>query len=259
MKIRAILGRVADDPLFRKGDLTPRPDVRMVRVAASAELAPVMRQWWQPSWDLPDGEVRAQHVLGYPVANLVAEDGAALLYGPTTTHGVRELRGTGWALGALLTPAAGRHLATRPFAALVDAWEPVAVEGAVDRPDTAREALTEALRRVLERLDDDDLAANALLETVEGDPTLLRVADLAERMHRSVRSLDRLARRSFGLPPAAIIRRRRLQDAAEAVRLAPDRPLRDIAAEFGFADHAHLTREFSSVLGFTPSEYRAGP
>lgn len=231
----------------------------MVRVAASPELAPVMRQWWQPSWDLSEGEVRAQHVLGYPVANLVAEDGASLLYGPTTRRGVRELRGRGWAVGALLTPAAGRHLASRPFAELLDAVEPVVVEGAVDRPDAAREALTGALRRVLGRLDEDDLAANRLLETVEGDPTLLRVADLAARLHRSARSLDRLARRNFGLPPAAIIRRRRLQDAAAAVRLAPERPLRDIAAEFGFADHAHLTREFSAVLGFTPSEYRAGP
>lgn len=250
---------MAGDPLFRKGDLTPRADVRMVRVAASPELAPVMRQWWQPSWDLPEGEVRAQHVLGYPVANLVAEEGAPLLYGPGTKRGVRELRGRGWALGALLTPAAGRHLASRPFVELLDAVERVPLTGSLGHPDEARAALSARLRAVVDLLDDDDLAANALLETVEGDPTLLRVADLAERLHRSVRSLERLARRNFGITPAAIIRRRRLQDAAAAVRLAPERPLRDIAAEFGFADHAHLTREFSAVLGFTPSEYRVGP
>jgi AraC-like DNA-binding protein len=28
--------------------------------------------------------------------------------------------------------------------------------------------------------------------------------------------------------------------------------------EVGYADHAHLTRDFHQVLGFTPSVYREG-
>jgi AraC-like DNA-binding protein len=31
-----------------------------------------------------------------------------------------------------------------------------------------------------------------------------------------------------------------------------------VAADLGYADHAHLTRDFRTVLGFTPSAYRAG-
>ena len=31
----------------------------------------------------------------------------------------------------------------------------------------------------------------------------------------------------------------------------------EIAADLGYADHAHLTREFRRVLGFTPSGYRS--
>lgn len=36
----------------------------------------------------------------------------------------------------------------------------------------------------------------------------------------------------------------------------PDTDLAAIAADLGYTDHAHLTRDFRQVLGFTPSEYR---
>lgn len=60
----------------------------------------------------------------------------------------------------------------------------------------------------------------------------------------------------MGLPPAAMIRRRRLQEAVDTVRSEPGVDLARLAADLGYADHAHLSREFRRVLGFTPSGYR---
>jgi AraC-like DNA-binding protein len=53
-----------------------------------------------------------------------------------------------------------------------------------------------------------------------------------------------------------MIRRRRLQEAAERVRTEPAVELAAIAADLGYVDQAHLTNDFRAVLGHTPSRYR---
>jgi AraC-like DNA-binding protein len=54
-----------------------------------------------------------------------------------------------------------------------------------------------------------------------------------------------------------MIRRRRLQEAAERLRTDRAADLATVAAELGYADQAHLCGDFRAVLGFTPSSYRA--
>jgi transcriptional regulator GlxA family with amidase domain len=66
-----------------------------------------------------------------------------------------------------------------------------------------------------------------------------------------------MTHRHVGLSPAAMIRRRRLQEAAQRVRENPEADLASIAAELGYADHAHLTRDFQAVLGIAPRTYRS--
>ncbi|HYP73067.1 MAG TPA: helix-turn-helix transcriptional regulator, partial [Microbacterium sp.] len=88
-------------------------------------------------------------------------------------------------------------------------------------------------------------------------PAILRVDDAAEHLRVSVRTLQRLAHRTVGLSPAAMIRRRRLQEAAQRVREDTDASLADIAAELGYADQAHLANDFRTVLGFSASQYRS--
>ena len=48
-------------------------------------------------------------------------------------------------------------------------------------------------------------------------------ADLARQLHVSERSLQRLAARFVGMPPQLLLRRRRLQEAAERMRDACER------------------------------------
>ena len=95
-----------------------------------------------------------------------------------------------------------------------------------------------------------------MAELAEADPGLLRVGELAERLGTSERTLQRLAARYVGLGPAALIRRRRLQEAAERIRADPDADLASLAAELGYTDQAHLTNEFTRVLGLSPAGYR---
>ena len=53
-----------------------------------------------------------------------------------------------------------------------------------------------------------------------------------------------------------MIRRYRLQEAAERVWLHPQLFTADIAAELGYADNAYLAAAFRGVLCFTPISYR---
>ena len=85
----------------------------------------------------------------------------------------------------------------------------------------------------------------------------IRDRDLAARCGVSERTLLRLAHTHIGMGPAAMIRRRRLQEAAQRVRDEPGTELAAIAADLGYADHAHLTRDFRRILGFTPTQYRS--
>jgi AraC-like DNA-binding protein len=95
-----------------------------------------------------------------------------------------------------------------------------------------------------------------MAEVIDSDPTIRTVEDVAVRLRLSTRSLQRLAGRYIGLPPLAMIRRRRLQDAAERLRTDPDTTLATVAADLGYSDHAHLANEFRSVLGLTLGTYR---
>jgi AraC-like DNA-binding protein len=50
----------------------------------------------------------------------------------------------------------------------------------------------------------------------------------------------------------------RFRRAAALLRRADSGTISDVAAACGYADHAHLTREFGELAGCTPSDYRAG-
>lgn len=129
-----------------------------------------------------------------------------------------------------------------------------------DRPERHRravDAFASWLATTVPPPDPEALLANALAELVDTDPDVLRVEDVASRLHVSTRTVQRVARRYVGLPPLTMIRRRRLQEAAQRLRTDPSTSLAVLASQLGYVDQAHLATEFRTILGFTPSAYRA--
>ncbi|MCC2030696.1 AraC family transcriptional regulator [Microbacterium sp. BWT-G7] len=273
-----------------RGVLYPDRLPTFTRLPPRESAAELVSWFWIPQWDLPTGVESRQPILGYPAANLAVEvdlaaaDGetptvtsGVTLWGATTRASERVLRGSGWAVGALLRPAAFARLADSP-GDLVDGWvtlggpETGAPESGESTAETLRAAVSEAMPDVdaavaaasawlVERVGGpthEGRLANAMADLLMTDAGILRVEDAAERLRVSVRTLQRLAHRSVGLSPAAMIRRRRLQEAAQRVRDDPDASLAAIAAELGYADQAHLANDFRTVLGLTASEYRSG-
>ena len=173
------------------------------------------------------------------------------------------LRGSGWAVGAVLKPAAFARLHDAP-GELVDGstvlHEPElerTVSSAMPDLPAAAAVVSRWLVRRVGPLTPEARLANTMADLLTSDAAVLRVDDAAERLRVSVRTLQRLAHRTVGVSPAAMIRRRRLQEAAQRVRDDPGAALADIAAELGYADQAHLANDFRAVLGFTASHYRA--
>lgn len=259
----------------RRGVLYPALLPTFRRLPPPPAVADLVRWFWIPQWDLPDGRASRQHLIAFPALNLVVEHGDLApptmvgLSGPATRASYRDLTGRGWAVGALLKPAAVPWFTPDPQAMadeyvaldLPDLREPVVVAMAGRGSDEERhlraaEAFSTWLAGRAPAPDEEALTANRLADVIDLDPEVLRVRDAAERIGVSVRTAQRLARRYVGVSPGAMIRRRRLQETAERLRVDPTLDLATLAVELGYSDQAHLTRDFRSTLGSTPDRYR---
>lgn len=253
-----------------RGILYPARLPSFRRVPARVPVEDLVRWFWIPEWDIAPGRSSRQSLVAYPACNLVVEPEQVAVSGPTTRLSYRDLTGRGWAVGALLRPAAVPAFVDAPAdlrdsERVLDAPElhraVVAPMSIADRDARHREAVEAFGGWLADRalpVSGEGRLANAMADLLDSDPDVRTLSDAATRLRISPRTLQRLATRYVGLAPVEMIRRRRLQEATERVRLEADASLAQIAAELGYADHAHLTREFRDRLGFTPSAYRRG-
>lgn len=247
----------------------------IARASVSPDLVDLARRFWIPVWDVPEGQDSVQRVLQYPVCLIVVSDTYTRFYGVVSGLSHTMLTGRGWAVGVMLQPAAGHLLTGEPVRSMTDRYVDLTTVPAIDgaaltrdvrfamRPDPispdaqgkAREVVEDTLRPLLP-VDDEGLLVNAIVEDVETSPELLRVDDLCARFDIGERTLQRLLHKRIGLGPKWLIRRRRLQEAADRLRDS-DAELAGIAVDLGYADQAHFTRDFRKATGLTPGEFAA--
>lgn len=260
-----------------RGPLIPsgpgRADLR--RLPPSDAVADLVRHFWIARWEVPDGAVHEQRVLTYPACNVVVESDAGRFYGPVTALSRKRLTGAAAAFGVLLQPAAGALLSDVPLPELADSHREsgdfgfdvgASIAAALDA-GSADDAVADFERWLTRRLpdgaDEAGLLINRITDAVEQDTSISRVRDLAGRFALTDRSLQRLVRERVGMHPKWLIQRRRLQDAAHRMATGAAPNLARLAHALEYADQAHFTRDFSAVVGLTPSQYirqlAAGP
>ena len=83
----------------------------------------------------------------------------------------------------------------------------------------------------------------------------VQIEELAGQIPLSVSHFCRAFKETFGDTPHAYLIRLRLE-AAQAMMLETAEPLSQIALASGFADQAHLSKQFRRVVGETPSAWR---
>lgn len=254
-----------------------RPSPPIHRYAPSPHLRDLVDRYWIPVWSLD--EPSSQSTLQHPVCLVVVSNTYARLYGVTRGRSTVTLEGDGWAVGTMLTPAAGRLLLCRSVATVTDAFVDLVDLGSIDAatlvedvhaamagdpsdPGSHASAIA-AVEARLERfvpVDEQGLVVNELVTWLRDHPEVTRVAQVAERAGMSERSLQRLVEQRIGMSPKWLVQRRRLHDAVERLKGGLDvgaGSLADLAAELGYADQAHFTHDFRTVTGMTPGEFLA--
>jgi AraC-like DNA-binding protein len=242
------------------------------RYPPSADLAPFVDFCWVIRWDLRGETAHEQAILPHPNVNLAFEPAGASVYGVDTKIFTRRLSDEGRALGVRFRPGGLRPFHSQPISSLNDRVVPAdglfgpaanqacAAVMAVGADDDAMIAAASALLRGRGPAPDpvvDQVAG--LVGRITEDPALRRVAQLAEVSGLPERKLQRLFSDYVGVSPKWVMRRARLHEAA--LRVEADGPASVdwavLAADLGYADQAHLTRDFTATLGVPPSRYAA--
>ncbi|MEV5546296.1 helix-turn-helix transcriptional regulator [Streptomyces sp. NPDC052309] len=190
--------------------------------------------------------------------DLLWKDGRLLVAGPDTRAyvtgdptarwaGIRFPPGTAPAL--LGVPA--RELRDRRVE-LADLWPAAEVRRVTARVNAAADPVSGleevALSRAADAGPPDPLLGRVVAALGAGRP----VAATADELGVNARQLHRRSLAAFGYGPKTLARVLRLQRALALARTGL--PLAETAARAGFADQAHLTREFGDLAGATPRE-----
>lgn len=252
-----------------KGQLRPGGPVSMVRIGFDPRFEDVARQIWLGRWQFPPGVEHRQPVLNYPAVNIAIEPDHAGVHLPVRGLAEKVLTGDGWVAGVMLRPGAGALFVAGDHGELLGTEAPLdgaddlvlRVRSAMEVPDESSHddvaaAFEGWLEPFVDRVDDEVRLVNAICDAAELDAELRTGRDLAERFDLNERSLQRLLRRRVGMGPKWLLQRRRLHAAAARIRERPGDSFADIAADLDYADQAHFTRDFTSVVGCTPGTYR---
>ena len=97
-----------------------------------------------------------------------------------------------------------------------------------------------------------DRLVHEALARIRARRGVLRIGELARELQVSERTLERRFSRAVGLGPKAYARGLRFENALVALWRASDPSRGRPTFLDGFADQAHLTREFRSMSGLTP-------
>jgi AraC-like DNA-binding protein len=241
--------------------------IRLATYAPSAPLLPFIDYFWLVHWNLEDAPDQVQRVLPYPNAHLVFDRGQTAIHGVVRGAFERTVSGAGRVLGVRFRPGGLRPFIRMPLSRLTDRTMPL--------DDVLHIGSAEAEQRVLSQPADLDMvaAAEAMLLAVlpAPDPRALLAAQaveaaaaaggpitahaLATQLGIEERSLQRLFSNYVGVSPKWVIQRFRLQEASWRLAAQGRIALSALAAELGFSDQAHFTRDFSKLVGQSPLAY----
>src|SRR5712691_5471668 len=271
-----------------------RPDIAATRFGLarhrpSDALAPFVEYYWIPRWDLRGKPPYEQTILPHPNVHLVFEASGAGIFGVDRRLFTRSLSGLGLAFGVRFTAGGFRPFWQAPISQLTDRVVPAArlfgpraektrqaimdagaalasasasasagAAGSADDDDARMIGYAEALLcSVLPQRDPLAEHVAALVSRITDDPGLRRVDQLSAEAGMTARTLQRLFADYVGVSPKWVMRRARLHEAAERADSGEPVDWAELAADLGYADQAHLTRDFTVTIGVCPTRYAA--
>ncbi|WP_159923871.1 MULTISPECIES: helix-turn-helix domain-containing protein [Nocardia] len=260
-------------PTDTKGILHPHEQAKhrsLVRLPPSLPVGRYVEWYWAVRWDLRGRPPYRAEVLSYPSVNVTFERSemrtGGFVTGVTTTKFIRELSGVGETFGIRFRAGGFGAFTGLDVGSLRDRAVPIAdvlpdtaglTERVLDAPTVERR------RCVVEEYLADHPAVEdptyrlvlRIVDAMAGDQELTRVDQVTERFDVPVRTLQRMFRRYVGAGPKWVLRRYRLQDGADLLAKGRTEDLAALAADLGYFDQAHFSREFTAEVGMAPLEY----
>lgn len=229
----------------------------------SPALAGVVDRIWWATWDL-SGQPPFRQLLP-PAAGVhltFPTGGEPLLRGVHRRHFHRVLSGSGGVLGVAFTPGTFRRFLGVGVDALTDRTVAAASVFGPDLPAVLPGDTTVVDGFLSSRLPAPDPAGDEVAYWVRHAataPDLRRVDEFAAVCGVGVRRLQRLFAEHVGAGPKWLLRRFRLREVTNTLAAAPGSPLdwAGLAADLGYADQAHLSRDFTAMFGEPPTTYAA--
>ncbi|NDU72778.1 helix-turn-helix domain-containing protein [Actinomadura sp. DSM 109109] len=246
---------------------------RIERLEPPADLEPFVAYFWVVRWDLRGRPPHRQRILTRPSVHmsftsyLTAGTSRARIVGVVRDDFVEEIHGEGRVVGAAFRPGGFRPFMDAPVSTLTGRFPGLDEVFGEEGPTLAGEVFVaagahDAVGRLAaflagRRPEPDPSAARAaaIVERIASRPGLVRVDELAADTGMSVRSLQRLFHEYVGIGPKWVIQRFRMQEAAERAASGTEVDWTELAAELGYADQAHFTREFTAAVGTPPGRY----
>lgn len=180
------------------------------------------------------------------------EVGHAVVGGARSSFYLRLVGGRSRSVGAMLKPGAARALFGASAEELAERHTPLAdlwgrdAELLRDRLATSRDPLAVFVDALSRRLGSTTFDLPVDPETP--------VAELVRRSGYSHRAFTEKFRANVGLAPKAFAKVQRFQ---RALALLPSSPsLAEAAFAAGYADQAHMCRDFAALAGLSPAAYR---
>ena len=240
------------------------PGVEVGRFWPSTELEPFVEHYWWVRWDVETPFV--SEVLSYPSVHVVFEENAARVVGIVRARFSRRLEGRGSVFAIKFRPGMFRSLRPEPAWQLTDRTLELGTELGAPAAEIAialravptelerAKLLDERLRAINLREEREAVLARELVDRVQKDSELQSVAALASIAGLSPRALQRLFRAYVGIGPKWVVRRFRLQEAAERLQKGGE-TIASVAQSLGYFDQAHFDHDFKAVVGSSPLDY----
>ncbi|WP_238014229.1 helix-turn-helix domain-containing protein [Dactylosporangium sp. AC04546] len=236
--------------------------------APAPDLAPVVARYWWARWDLRGQPPYRQLIVPQPSVQLTfADDGPPLVRGVPRGRVVFVLEGTGARFGVVFRPGVFRRFLDRPVADLTDRALPASEvfdppwfvpDPAVDGAGVDVAAVEDFLRGVRSAADPVGDQVAGWVDDIRTSSGLRRVDLAAAHCGVHPRRLQRLFAEHVGVSPKWLIRRYRLHEVTEHLTgRGPDVDWAGLAADLGYVDQAHLTRDFTAMFGEPPTSYAA--
>jgi AraC-like DNA-binding protein len=240
---------------------------QLTRHLPTQDLSYFVQHYWIVRWDLRGQAPYQQETLPYPVVHLAIEHDRSRIVGVIRGKFSALLHDQGWVFGVKFRPGAYYPFVRCPVSTITDRSIPiedifgddgVALEAAIRAHDDEAqwiECAEQFLRSRRPERDDTIDLINRIIDCIVADRTILKVDALVERFNLSKRTLQRIFSRYVGVSPKWVIKRYRLQEAAEQLAGSEIVNWPRMALDLGYFDQAHFIKDFKMIVGRTPAEY----